>query len=77
MLGLLISEQELKELRYLIKRELDEMLYDLNDYRINKKLRSSIEKRHVTLFALLTRVASPNECQKYMLNKKTKKNTQK
>ncbi|MGL4819182.1 MAG: hypothetical protein ACRC5C_04290 [Bacilli bacterium] len=76
MLGLLISEKELKEIRYLLKREMDEMLYDLHDHRMNKRLRSSVEKRYDTLFQLLLRVGPPSECQKYILTKKEKNKAQ-
>ena len=33
MFGLLINDQEVKEIEYLIKRELDEILFDLKDER--------------------------------------------
>ena len=35
MIGLLINEKEIKEIEYLIKREMDEILFDLKDERID------------------------------------------
>lgn len=65
MLGLLISEKEVKEMQYLIKREMDEILFDLKDNRIDHIVKRAMEERYKILFALFKRVASTNECLKY------------
>ncbi|WP_251553913.1 hypothetical protein [Neobacillus muris] len=70
MFGLLINEKEVKEMEYLIKRELDEILFDLNDERIDHIVKKAMEERYKILFALFRRVASQQECMKYILNVK-------
>ncbi|MGP4066895.1 hypothetical protein ACTWPF_18570 [Oceanobacillus sp. M65] len=66
MLGLLINEMEQKEVEYLLKRELEELLMDLEDHRIDQKLKRSMGERYHLLFQLFRRVASEKECLKYM-----------
>ncbi|MBM7656195.1 hypothetical protein [Neobacillus cucumis] len=74
MFGLLISEKEVKEVEYLIKREMDEILFDLKDDRIDHIVKRSMEERYKILFSLFKRVASPQECFKYMrVGKKDRK----
>ncbi|MGM8366646.1 hypothetical protein ACLIBG_14410 [Virgibacillus sp. W0181] len=68
MLGLLINHMEHREIEYLIKRELDEILHDLEDPRIDHLVKEAMKDRYQTLFQLFRRVAEPNECFKYMMN---------
>ena len=74
MLGMLINERELKEMEYLIKREMDEILFDLRDERIDHTIKRAMEERYKILFTLFRRVAPPNECLRYMRkDKKSRK----
>ncbi|OIK14378.1 hypothetical protein BIV60_11620 [Bacillus sp. MUM 116] len=66
MLGILINQKEVKEMEYLIKREMDEILFDLRDERIDHIVKRAMEERYKVLFTLFRRVASPSECLKYM-----------
>lgn len=66
MIGFLINEKEVKEMEYLIKREMDEILFDLTDERIDHIVKRAMKERYKVLFTLFRRVASPNECLKYM-----------
>nr|WP_263323849.1 hypothetical protein [Neobacillus sp. Marseille-Q6967] len=66
MIGLLINEKEIKEIEYLIKREMDEILFDLKDDRIDYIVKRAMEERYKILFLLFKRVASPQECLRYM-----------
>lgn len=66
MIGLLINEKEVKEVEYLLKREMDEILFDLKDNRIDHIVKRAMEERYKILFGLFRRVASPHECLKYM-----------
>lgn len=68
MLGILINQKEIKEMQYLIKREMDEILFDLKDERIDYIVKRSMEERYKILFTLFKRVASPKECLKYTRN---------
>ncbi|HEY2420073.1 MAG TPA: hypothetical protein VGI04_01570 [Neobacillus sp.] len=70
MIGLLINDKEVKEMEYLIKREMDEILFDLRDERIEHIVKRAMEERYKILFTLFKRVASPHECLKYMRNDK-------
>ncbi|PLR96415.1 hypothetical protein [Bacillus sp. T33-2] len=71
MLGVLINKQEMKEMEYLIKRELDEILFDLSDERIDFIVKNAMKERYKILFSLFKRIAPPSECFKYMLPPKT------
>jgi hypothetical protein len=66
MLGFLVNGKEIKELEYLLKREMDEILHDFQDSRIDHIVKRAMEERYQILFKLFKRVASPNECTKYM-----------
>ncbi|WP_374720883.1 hypothetical protein [Peribacillus tepidiphilus] len=75
MLGFLINVKEQKEIEYLLKREMDEILFDLQDDRIDHIVKRSMDERYKILFNLFTRVAPPRECIKYMKTKsRTRKN---
>jgi hypothetical protein len=75
MLGLLINEKEVKEVEYLIKREMDEILFDLKDNRIDQVVKRAMEERYKILFSLFKRVAPAKECLKYTrsTNQRTEK----
>lgn len=74
MIGLLINRKEMMEMQYLIKRELDEILYDLKDERIDHVVKNAMEERYTILFNLYRRVAPTNECINYIrTTKKYKK----
>lgn len=71
MLGLLINDMEQKEMEYLLKRELEELLMDLEDHRIDHTVKRAMRERYQLLFQLFRRVASEQECLKY-IPKRTK-----
>ncbi|RCW63525.1 hypothetical protein [Saliterribacillus persicus] len=66
MLGLLVNDQEQKELEYAIKREMEELLLDLEDHRIDRMVKKSMQERYKLLFQLFRRVASESEYRKYI-----------
>lgn len=74
MLGLLINEMEQKEIEYVVNRELEEILMDLDDPRIDHKMKLAMRKRYHVLFRLFQRVAPEQECLKYRLNIEKTKN---
>ncbi|AGK51937.1 hypothetical protein [Bacillus sp. 1NLA3E] len=69
MIGMMISGKEESEIRYLIKREMDEILFDLKDERIEHVVKRAMEERYKILFSLFKRVAPPVECFRYMPSK--------
>lgn len=72
MLGLLLNAKEQKEIEYLLKNEMDEILFDLEDQRIGSLVKRSMEERYKLLFALLQRVAPKEEYIAYIRSKKYK-----
>ena len=68
MIGLLINQEEQREIEYLIKQELEEILFELEDKRIDQAIHQSLKNRYQTLFQLLRRFGNPQDCIKYMPN---------
>ncbi|MDQ0300852.1 glutamyl-tRNA reductase [Salibacterium salarium] len=66
MLGLLIRKKEAQELEYIIKRELEELLLDFEDERIEETVKKVMEEKYKIVFGLYRRIASPEECSKYI-----------
>ncbi|PJN86531.1 hypothetical protein [Bacillus sp. mrc49] len=69
MLGLLISDKEKMELEYLLKREMDEILTDFQDERIDHIIKRAMNEKFNLLFSLLKRVSTEEECLVYMKEK--------
>ncbi|WP_078543109.1 hypothetical protein [Litchfieldia alkalitelluris] len=72
MIGLLINQKEVKEMEYLVKREMEEILLDIDDSRIDHIVKKAMEERYKILFQLLKRIAPPAECTKYIRTKSVK-----
>ncbi|MFD2672430.1 hypothetical protein [Marinicrinis sediminis] len=68
MLGILFNDKECKELNYLLRKELDEMLYDLRDHRLEKGMKINISSRYKVVFRMYARLATPKELSKYVIN---------
>ncbi|QGQ93656.1 hypothetical protein EHS13_01335 [Paenibacillus psychroresistens] len=69
MIGFLFNERECKELDYVLRKELDEMLFELNDQRVDSHAKISIEARYRIVFRMYTRLASTKEISKYARNR--------
>lgn len=72
MLGVLFNDRECKELGYLLRKELDEMLLDLGDQRIDSDIKLAIESRYKVIFRMYARLATPRELSKYARNRSYK-----
>ncbi len=72
MLGILFNDRECRELDYVLRKELDEMLLDLRDTRIDGDMKTAIENRYKVIFRMYARLASPKDLSRYALNRKTK-----
>ncbi|SFK50837.1 hypothetical protein SAMN04487936_1162 [Halobacillus dabanensis] len=70
MHGLIIDEQERREIEYLLKREMEEITFDLGDHRIDQGLKRAMEDRYEVLFQIFRRFATREECLQYMPRKK-------
>jgi len=66
MLGFLFNDRECKELDYLLRKDLDEMLLDLSDKRIDGALRKAIEERYHIVFKMYSRIGTTKELSKYV-----------
>jgi hypothetical protein len=69
MHGILINEAEKEEIIYLLKREMDEILFDLRDGRIEPIVKQAMEERYRILFTLFKRMAPHQECLRYIFPK--------
>jgi len=73
MIGMLFNDKECRELDYVLRKELDEMLLDLNDKRMDGEIRRAIASRYRVVFRMYARIASPKELSRYAVNMKTTK----
>jgi hypothetical protein len=69
VLGMIMNQQELKEFEYLLKKEMEEIIFDLTDERIDKIVKSALEDRYQVMFNLFRRIAAPADCRKYLRRK--------
>lgn len=53
----------------MLRKELDEMLFDLNDKRMDEEIKKAIESRYKVIFRMYARLASPREISKYARNR--------
>ncbi|MBO9610017.1 MAG: hypothetical protein J7639_28930 [Paenibacillaceae bacterium] len=65
MIGFLFNDRECRELDYVLRKELDEMLFDLSDKRTENDMKEAIESRYRVIFRMYARLASPKEISKY------------
>jgi hypothetical protein len=69
MIGFLFNERECMELDYVLRKELDEMLFDLSDHRVDINAKAVIEARYRIVFRMYTRLATSKEISKYARNR--------
>ncbi|GEL78783.1 hypothetical protein TMU01_30180 [Tenuibacillus multivorans] len=65
MLGMMVSEQEQKEIEYLLRREMDELIFDFNYQNMDKQVKEAIKERYTTLFNIFRRIANHSSCLQY------------
>lgn len=69
MIGLMIDEKERQELEYLLKMEMNELLADLKDERLDHLIKRAIEEKYAIFFRLFKKVSSEREWYFYMRKK--------
>lgn len=69
MLGMLLNDHECHELNFMLRKELDEMLFDLQDTQLDPTLKLAIRSRYKMVFRLFSRFATPKELSRYTLVK--------
>ena len=65
----MLNEIEVKEIEYMIKRELEELLLDLSDPRIDRMIKHAMEEKYHIIFGIYKRLASPKETMQYIINR--------
>ncbi|MGI8317302.1 hypothetical protein [Halobacillus mangrovi] len=75
MYGIMINEQERREVEYLLKREMEEIMFDLGDHRIDQNLKNAMEDRYEVLFQIFRRFANRDEILQYLPRKKKQNET--
>lgn len=73
MIGFLFNDRECRELDYVLRKELEEMLFDLNDQRMDQDIKTAIETRYKVIFRMYARLASPRDISRYARNKVQRK----
>lgn len=73
MLGLILTNKESQEIEYLLKRELEELLLDLSDSRIDGIVKRAMEERYQIIFKLYKRFTTQKEYIKYVRNPRFEK----
>ncbi|KMK74912.1 hypothetical protein [Alkalihalobacillus pseudalcaliphilus] len=69
MLGFLLTTKEVQEVEYMLKRELEEILLDLTDPRIDHVVKHAMEEKYEIVYGIFKRIVSPEERLKYALPK--------
>ncbi|MCA1028684.1 hypothetical protein LCM23_21690 [Cytobacillus kochii] len=77
MIGLLLNGKEQQEIEYLLKREMDEILFDLEDERIADVVKVAMKEKYEILLSLFKRVVPADEYVHYKLNEKKNKKMKK
>lgn len=67
MLGMMFTDKECREFGYLLRKELDEMLLDIGDRRLDGPVKEAITKRYKIIFRMYARLASPKELSRYAI----------
>ncbi|WP_347548060.1 hypothetical protein ABFG93_10655 [Pseudalkalibacillus hwajinpoensis] len=65
MFGYLVNFKEMKEMEYLLKREMEELLLDLDNSRIDGLIKRAMEERYQLLLGIYKRTATKAEVSKY------------
>ncbi|XID90795.1 hypothetical protein ACF3MZ_20025 [Paenibacillaceae bacterium WGS1546] len=71
MLGMMFTEKECKEFDYLLRKEMDEMLLDMSDRRLDGPVKEAITKRYKIIFRMYARIAPQKELSRYALGLRT------
>ena len=73
MLGALFLEEEVSEIIYLVKKELEELSDEMNEQDINHIVLRAMEERYKLLYKIFRRFAPKEECMRFLRPMHTKK----
>mgnify|MGYP001350158777 CR=1 FL=1 len=65
MIGMMLTERERVEFDYVLRKELDEMLLDLSDSRLEEQIRTAICERYRVILRMYARFAPLQELPRY------------
>ncbi|WP_018924620.1 hypothetical protein [Salsuginibacillus kocurii] len=65
MIGLLLNYKEQKEIEYLLKREMEEILLDVEDERIDDYVKTVMKEKYELLLSLYKRLTPPEDYYRY------------
>ncbi|WP_347400211.1 hypothetical protein [Fictibacillus sp. BK138] len=68
---MMLNHQELNEFEYVLKKEMEELMYDLEDQRIDGIVKSVLEERYQIIYRLFCRFAKPADCRRYLRQKQS------
>ncbi|GGE54690.1 hypothetical protein GCM10011391_37040 [Pullulanibacillus camelliae] len=66
MLGVLLRDEEVREIEYLLKKELEELSTEMADDEMNHIVRRAMEERYQGLFKIMKRFTPSEQCIKYL-----------
>ena len=67
MFGIMLNSKEVLEMEYMLKREMEEILLDLSDPRIDSVVKRVMREKYQTLYGMYKRFVSPKDRIKYAL----------
>ncbi|TSB44822.1 hypothetical protein [Alkalicoccobacillus porphyridii] len=73
MLGMMLTTKEAREVEYMLKREMEEILLDLSDPRIDQVVKNVMDEKYEILYGLYKRFGTPRDQMKYALAKNNSK----
>ncbi|WP_246625286.1 hypothetical protein [Fictibacillus nanhaiensis] len=66
---MLLNHQELNEFEYVLKKEMEELICDLEDKKIDGIVKMVLEERYQIIYRLFCRFAKPADCRRYLRQK--------
>ncbi|WNB94047.1 hypothetical protein [Bacillus sp. NEB1478] len=63
---MMLNHLELNEFEYVLKKEMEEIRYDLEDQKLDHIVKLVLEERYQVLYRLFCRFAKPADCRRYM-----------
>ena len=68
---MLLNHQELNEFEYMLKKEMEEIRFDLEDQMLDQIVKRVLEERYEVIYRLFCRFAAPEECRRYLRKKES------
>ncbi|MDR7074751.1 hypothetical protein [Fictibacillus barbaricus] len=66
LVGMMLNHLELNEFEYVLKKEMEEIRFDLEDQKLDRIVKLVLEERYQVLYHLFCRFAQPADCRRYL-----------